>query len=37
MTVKAIRENEALRDAAGLGVLILVIGAAQMWGALLGA
>jgi len=30
-------ENEALRDVAGLGVVILVIGAAQMWVALLGA
>ena len=29
-------ENETLRDAAGLGVLILVICASQMWGALLG-
>lgn len=29
-------ENEALRDAVGLGVLILIIGAAQLWGALLG-
>lgn len=29
-------ENEALRDIAGLGVLILVISAAQLWGALLG-
>lgn len=29
-------ENERLRDAAGLGVLILMIGASQMWGALLG-
>lgn len=30
-------ENEGLQDICGLGVLILVIGAAQMWGALLGA
>ncbi len=30
-------ENEALRDIVGLGVLLVVIGAAQMWGALLGA
>ena len=30
-------ENETLRDAVGLGVLILIIGASQMWGALLGA
>ena len=30
-------ENEALRDILGLGVLLVVIGAAQMWGALLGA
>ena len=29
-------ENESLRDIAGLGVLILVISAAQLWGALLG-
>ncbi len=28
-------ENETLRDAVGLGVLILMIGAAQMWGAVL--
>ena len=30
-------ENEILRDALGLGVLLMVIGAAQLWGALLGA
>lgn len=30
-------ENETLRDVLGLGVLLLVIGAAQTWGALLGA
>ena len=30
-------ENEILRDALGLGVLLVVIGAAQLWGALLGA
>ena len=30
-------ENESLRDIVGLGVVMLVIGAAQMWGALLGA
>lgn len=30
-------ENEALRDVVGLGVLLTVIGAAQFWGALLGA
>lgn len=30
-------ENEILRDAVGLGVLLMVIGAAQLWGALLGA
>ncbi len=30
-------ENEALRDVVGLGVLLLVIGAAQFWGTLLGA
>ncbi len=29
-------ENEGLRDIVGLGVLILVIGAAQLWGVLLG-
>jgi len=29
-------ENEALRDGVGLGLLILIIGAAQMWGAFLG-
>lgn len=28
-------ENETLRDAVGLGVLILMISAAQMWGAVL--
>ncbi len=28
-------ENETLRDVAGLGVLLLLIGAVQMWGALL--
>lgn len=30
-------ENETLRDGLGLGVLILLIGAALLWGALLGA
>jgi len=30
-------ENESLRDVVGLGVLIMIIGAAQFWGALLGA
>ncbi len=30
-------ENETLRDVIGLGVLMMVIGAAQIWGALLGA
>lgn len=30
-------ENEALRDAIGLGVLILIIGAAGLWGTILGA
>lgn len=30
-------ENETLRDVVGLGVLLTVIGAAQLWGALLGA
>ncbi|NJO34977.1 MAG: hypothetical protein HC869_19530 [Rhodospirillales bacterium] len=30
-------ENEALRDGMGLGLLVLIIGAAQWWGALLGA
>ena len=30
-------ENETLRDGIGLGVLIVLIGAVQMWGALLGA
>lgn len=30
-------ENETLRDGIGLGVLILIIGAAQLWGGLLGA
>lgn len=30
-------ENESLRDIVGLGVLILVIGAAQCWSVLLGA
>lgn len=30
-------ENEALRDIVGLGVLLIVIGAAQFWGTLLGA
>jgi hypothetical protein len=29
-------ENETLRDVIGLGVLMMVIGASQMWGALLG-
>mgnify|MGYP001186859175 CR=1 FL=1 len=30
-------ENESLRDVVGLGVLILVIGAAQFWSVILGA
>ena len=30
-------ENETLRDVVGLGVLMVVIGAAQFWGVLLGA
>ena len=30
-------ENENLRDAVGLVVLVAVIGAAQLWGALLAA
>ena len=30
-------ENESLRDVVGLGVLMMIIGAVQMWGALLGA
>lgn len=30
-------ENEGLRDIVGLGVLIMVIGAAQFWSVLLGA
>ena len=30
-------ENETLRDVVGLGVLMMVISAAQLWGALLGA
>lgn len=30
-------ENETLRDGIGLGVLVLLISAAQLWGALLGA
>lgn len=30
-------ENEALRDGLGLGLLILLIGVAQMWSAILGA
>ena len=30
-------ENETLRDIVGLGVLLIVIGAAQFWGTLLGA
>jgi hypothetical protein len=30
-------ENETLRDVVGLGVLLMVIGAAQLWGVLLGA
>ena len=29
-------ENERLQDVIGLGVLLMVIGAAQLWGALLG-
>lgn len=33
----AAMENQALRDGVGLGLLILLIGAAQMWGALLAA
>ncbi len=28
-------ENERLQDVVGLGVLLMVIGAAQLWGALL--
>lgn len=34
--MKQALENETLRDVVGLGVLMVVIGAAQMWGALLG-
>ncbi len=30
-------ENEALRDVIGLGVLLVVLSATQIWGALLGA
>jgi hypothetical protein len=30
-------ENEALRDGIGLGLLLVIIGAAQVWSALLGA
>jgi len=30
-------ENETLRDVVGLGVLMMVIGAAQLWSVLLGA
>ncbi len=30
-------ENEALRDVVGLGVLLMVVGAALLWGVLLGA
>ncbi len=30
-------ENETLRDVVGLGVLLMVIGTAQLWGVLLGA
>lgn len=29
-------ENESLRDVVGLGVVMVVIGAAMSWGALLG-
>ena len=28
-------ENESLRDVIGLGVLVLIVGAAQLWGAIL--
>lgn len=31
-----LRENELLKDAAGLGVLVLMIAASQMWGFILG-
>ncbi len=37
MNDERLLENETLRDAMGLGVLILVIAASQLWGALLGA
>lgn len=30
-------ENDILRDALGLGVLMTIIGAAQLWSVLLGA
>jgi hypothetical protein len=30
-------ENEPLRDLFGLGVVLVIIGAAQIWSALLGA
>ena len=30
-------ENEVLRDVVGLGVLITIISAVQLWGGLLGA
>ncbi len=30
-------ENETLHDVLGLGVVLIIIGAAQTWGALLGA
>lgn len=32
-----VMENQSLRDGIGLGLLIVVIAAAQMWGAVLGA
>lgn len=34
--MQSLLENETLRDAVGLGVLVSLIGAAQWWGALLG-
>lgn len=30
-------ENETLRDVVGLGVLLMLIGVVQVWGAVLGA
>jgi hypothetical protein len=36
-TLNGARENEALRDGIGLGVLLLLIVATNLWGALLGA